>query len=389
MQRNGNRIGKGSQGGGMTIGVDMGGALWATAVHDWESGKESYFALKDKGSAAKEKLLFGKIRESVEAGRAVHVYYEAGRYGYWVAREVAKLGATPHVLPISKLKVLMCGKVVKTDRLDAKFLGGLHPTDTLPEVHIPTLEEEGCRDAEREFERLSKSIHRLNAQLIALVERTPLKTPEAHRTSVQWRRQLVFWSEGKELSKMSGMMALRLGNMVDELELAERHAVKWQSIVDAKLEADARSKDASRTLRAETIRKLESFKGIGPKISRFMAWELGDLSRFKNGKHFSSYLGLTPCPWASGAMNKDQGISKTGRKSLRRMAVELAWLWAKWQPGSSLTRKWRARLDQKGRSRRTAIVAMARQLMVALWRFIVKGEAIEGALINKPLAAAE
>ena len=122
MQRNGNRVSARSQEGRMTIGVDMGGGLWATAVHDWDSGKESYFALKDKGSVAKEKLLFEKVRESVKAGWAVDVYYEAGRYGYWVAREVQRLGATPHILPINKLKVLMCGKVVKTDKLDAKFL---------------------------------------------------------------------------------------------------------------------------------------------------------------------------------------------------------------------------------------------------------------------------
>jgi transposase len=373
----------------MTIGVDMGGELWATAVHDWDSGKESYFALKDKNAITKEKLLFGKIRESVKAGRTVDVYYEAGRYGYWVAREVQRLGATPHILPINKRKVLMCGKVVKTDKLDAKFLGGLHPSDALPEVYIPTLEEEGCRDAERVLERLTKSIHRLNAQLIALVERTPLKTPDGHRTRALWRRQMILWSEGKALSKMSKLMALRMGNLIEELELAERHSTAWQSVIDSKLEADAKSNEAGKALRTETIRKLESFKGVGPKVSRFPAWELGDLSRFKNGKHLASYLGLAPCPWASGTMNKDQGISKTGRRSLRRMAVELAWLWSKWQPDSALTKKWRERLDQKGRSRRTAIVAMARQLMVALWRFIVKGEAIEGAIVNKPVECAK
>jgi len=373
----------------MTIGVDMGGALWATAVHDWDSGKESYFALKDKDSTPKERLMLGKIRESVKSGRAVDVYYEAGRYGYWAAREIRRLGATPHILPINKLKVLMCGKVVKTDKLDAKFLAGLHPSDNLPEVHIPTLDEEGCRDAERELARLNKSIQRLNAQIIALVERTPLQTPGGHRRSTLWRQQFVLWSEGGGLSKMSKMMALRMGNLIDELELAEKHAAEWQKVINIKLEEDAKSKNADKALRTKTIRKLESFKGIGSKASRFLAWELGDFSRFKNGKHLASYLGLTPCPWASGTMNKDQGISKTGRRSLRTMAVEVAWLWAKWQPDSLLTRKWRARLDQKGRSRRTAIVAMARQLMVLLWRFIVKGEPIEGAIINKPLEGME
>ena len=106
---------------------------------------------------------------------------------------------------------------------------------------------------------------------------------------------------------------------------------------------------------------------------------------FGSGKQFAAFFGLTPCPFASGTMNRDQGISKAGRKSLRKMAIECAWLWYRWQPESWLVKKWQDRLVQKGRIRRTAIVALARQLMVALWRYIVKGEAIEGAIINKPI----
>ena len=81
-------------------------------------------------------------------------------------------------------------------------------------------------------------------------------------------------------------------------------------------------------------------------------------------------------------MNRDQGISKSDRKSLRKMAIEGAWLWYRWQPDSWLVKKWKDRLEQKGRGRRTAIVAMARQLMVALWRYVVHGEMIEGAVIK-------
>lgn len=122
-------------------------------------------------------------------------------------------------------------------------------------------------------------------------------------------------------------------------------------------------------------------------MSRHLPWEIGDFHRFATGKQFAAFFGLTPCPYASGTMKRDQGISKAGRKSLRKMAVECAWLWYRWQKESWLVKKWADRLAQKGRSRRTAIVALARQLMVALWRYVVKGEAIEGAIINKPIAA--
>ena len=81
-------------------------------------------------------------------------------------------------------------------------------------------------------------------------------------------------------------------------------------------------------------------------------------------------------------MNREQGISKSGRTSLRKMAIEMAWLWRRWQPNSYLTKKWNSRLEQKGRARKTAIVALARQLLVALWRNVMYNEPIEGAIIN-------
>ena len=84
-------------------------------------------------------------------------------------------------------------------------------------------------------------------------------------------------------------------------------------------------------------------------------------------------------------MNRDQGISKSGNRELRRLAIQLAWLWVKWQPDSALTQKWEDRLAIKGRTRRLAIVALARQLLVALYRKIVHGDEISGAVINNPV----
>ena len=81
-------------------------------------------------------------------------------------------------------------------------------------------------------------------------------------------------------------------------------------------------------------------------------------------------------------MNREQGISKQGNSNLRRLSIQLAWLWYHWQPDSKITKKWSAQLQKKGRQRKTAIVAMARQLVVALYRDIVKGEPMEGAIVK-------
>lgn len=388
MQRKGNAIiGKNQAPNQETFGIDMGGALWATAIHDWANGKNSYYGLKDQEQLSKEDRLFELVADHVRDGKKVDVYYEAGRYGFWPARRMSESGASVHILPINKLKVIMCGKTIKTDKLDAKFLGGLHPSDEIPEVYIPTLSEEGRRDAERELDRIKTSINRVNAQMLALIDRTPLPTPDFHRTSPEWRKAVLKWSKMPEWNECPELLLLRLPNMISELELFEKELEEWQNVIRRYQDRDRENTQSPENddKTSETVMKLQQFKGVGERLSRHLPWELGDFRRFGSGKQFAAFFGLTPSPFASGTMSREQGISKAGRKSLRKMAVECAWLWYRWQSESWLVKKWKDRLEQKGRIRRTAIVALARQLMVALWRYVVKGEAIEGAIINKPI----
>lgn len=281
----------------------------------------------------------------------------------------------------------MSGKTIKTDKLDAKFLGGLHPSDQVPSVYIPTLEEEGRRDAEREWDRLKTSIKRINAQLLALIERTPLPTFDSYHTAAEWRKAILKWSKLPAWKECPELLLHRLPNMISELELFEKELREWRDVIHRYQECDEimLKNPESHDSTAETVRKLQQFKGVGERLSRHLPWEIGDFLRFDTGKQFAAFFGLTPCPYSSGTMKRDQGISKAGRKSLRKMAVECAWLWYRWQKNSHLVKKWQERLEQKGRIRRTAIVALARQLMVALWRYVVKGEAIDGAIINKPI----
>ena len=192
------------------------------------------------------------------------------------------------------------------------------------------------------------------------------------------------------MEKMSGIIHGEMFLSTSRLNCSSRKELAtWKQTIQKFQDHDEETskQNGNTDLTAETVRKLQQFKGVGDRLSRHLPWEIGDFHRFATGKQFAAFFGLTPCPYASGTMKRDQGISKAGRKSLRKMAVECAWLWYRWQKESWLVKKWADRLAQKGRSRRTAIVALARQLMVALWRYVVKGEAIEGAIINKPIAA--
>lgn len=369
------------------IGNDMGGSLWATAIHNCRTNKDSYYGLKDRDGKRKEDRFYDLIRLYREQGYAVDVFYEAGRYGFSPARILMSLGAKVHILPINKLKVIMCGKVIKTDKLDAKFLSSLDPDSGLPEVYIPTIEQESRRDAERELVRLSTAINRANAQILALIARTPLEHQQIHRTSKNWIAQLEIWSKDPLWKKQPPFLLLRLKNLISELELFEKEADSWDQLIQQQEKKDEKNskKPNNRDKTHETVRKLKQFKSIGPDIARCLAWEVPDWERFGNAKKFSSFFGMTPCPFSSGTINREQGISKAGRKSLRKKAIELGWLWVRWQGESHLVKKWKDRLDQKGRVRRMAIVALTRQLLVALWRYVVKGEQVEGAIMNNPI----
>ena len=163
----------------------------------------------------------------------------------------------------------MSGKTIKTDKLDAKFLAGLHPSDHVPTVYIPTLEEEGRRDAEREWDRIKKSIDRVNAQMIALIERTPLPGFKSHRTACEWQKAIRKWSKLPEWAECPSLLLLRLPNLLAELELFEKELSAWKQTIQQFQDHDEEtSKQKGNTdSTAETVRKLQQFKGVGDRLS--------------------------------------------------------------------------------------------------------------------------
>jgi len=127
-------------------------------------------------------------------------------------------------------------------------------------------------------------------------------------------------------------------------------------------------------------------KGIGPEIAAVL-WSEGLFRRFDNRRQVAAYAGLAPTPWQSGSIDHEQGVSKAGNPRLRTTMVELAWLWLRNQPTSALSLWFHERVQSlSGRMRKTIIVALARKLLVALWRYMTAGVVIEGAVM-KPASA--
>jgi transposase len=235
--------------------------------------------------------------------------------------------------------------------------------------------------AVREAERIGEDIRRNNNRIISLLERWMPGVEKKHMGSSEWKERIGRWAS-RGVMKRVPLELERLLNMVRELEVLESNLESWEEIQSAK-EAEQK-KEIRDSGKISAIEILSQYRGINGS-DRKISWELGDMERFKNGRNLSSYLGLTPTPWASGKMRSEQGISKKGRGELRALAVELAWNWVRWQPECALVKKWKDRLAAKGRSRRVAIVALSRQLMVAFFRRVVFGEEIKGAIISRPL----
>ena len=125
---------------------------------------------------------------------------------------------------------------------------------------------------------------------------------------------------------------------------------------------------------------LLNLKGIGPEFAAVL-WSEGLSRRFDNRRQVAAYAGLAPTPWQSGQVSQEQGVSKSGNPRLRATLVQLAWLWVRHQPTSALTKWFEARVAQNGgRQKKSAIVALARKLLVALWKYVNAGIVIEGAV---------
>jgi transposase len=174
-------------------------------------------------------------------------------------------------------------------------------------------------------------------------------------------------------------LPLRLkAELLREIELIElliRQIAEVEVERDTAVELDAEGNQSPVALLAQ-------LKAIGPQIAAVLYLE-GLYRSFANRREVAAYAGLVPTPWRSGTIDREQGISKAGNRRLRHIMIELAWLWVRHQPDSALSRWFRARVGtERGRIRRIAIVALARKLLIALWRYVTHGEVPEGAVLK-------
>ena len=300
--------------------------------------------------------------------------FEAGRDGFWLHRLLTAHGITAYVLEPTSILVNRRARRAKTDRLDAEgmlrvlaaWLGGDRQVCSM--VRVPTPEEEDAKRPHREREHLVQERLRIENRIEALLFTQGIRGRPSLRS---WERDMAELRTGDgralpcllraELNRLRRRLVLTL-ELIREME-AERAKALAEAADDAM---------------TQKIADLQRIRGIGENFSAVLAREVFYRS-FANRRQLASYVGIAPMPYQSGGMDRDRSISRAGNPRARTTLIQLAWLWLRYQPGSALAAWFRDRVGTlQGRTRRIAIVAMARKLLIALWRYVETGVMPDG-----------
>ena len=353
---------------------ELGEKNWKLALSDGARSPSRYTVTAGDTAALLECIAKAKARCELPPEAGVHSCYEAGRDGFWLHRWLIEQGIDNIVVDSASIEVNRRARRAKTDRLDGdkllamliRYHGGERRVWSV--VRVPTPEQEDARRAHRELGRLGRErtahINRIRALLV--LQNLRVKYVGGRL----WQR----WWSGHAGQLLPGVRA--------EIERESARLSLVQEQIRT-MEAEQRQAVAADT--EPQVVRLAQLRAIGIGSGWVLVKELFGWRRFHNRREVAGCLGLTPSPYASGESETEQGISKAGNRRVRTLMVELAWSWLRYQPESELS-KWFTRRFAGGgkRLRRIGIVALARRLAIALWRYLEDGVIPDGAKL-KPL----
>ena len=376
------------------VAFELSKAKWLLGIIVPGSGKMSRYAIDGGDVVALATCLGAAQAKAALGGRPVRVLscYEAGFDGHWLHRWLAAHGIANHEIDPSSIEVDRRARRVKTDRIDLDrlmraFLAHLRGEPrACSVVHVPTVADEDGRRRSRERERLVQERTAHTNRIKGLLHAQGIRDAMPRQRNFIAGLETVLTGDGRPLpARLKDEIRReheRLGVVERQLATLEAQARAEQR---ATLETQARAEQrAPAPAPAEAkIARLAAFRGIGLTSAGILVHEVFYRS-FDNRRQLGGYLGLTGTPYDSGASQREQGIGKAGNRRARTTAIELGWLWLWHQPDSALSHWFRDRVrDLKGRVRRIAIVALARKLMVALWRYLETGLVPTGAILQQ------
>jgi len=355
---------------GLYMALELSDAKWLVYVSDGARAPSHYTLLAGDRLGLLASIEKAKARCGL-AGKAVvvHSCYEAGRDGFWLHRWLIEQGIENIVVDSASIEVNRRRRRAKTDHLDgAKLLGMLlrywgGERRVWSVVHVPSPEAEDARRSHRELQRLSaeRTAHSNRIGSLLVLHGVRVKNIGGRG----WAR---WWQEH------STKFALCLRAEI-ERESARLALVKAQ--IKA-IESQQHEQVAAGT-QAQVV-QLERLRGIGLASAWVLSKELFGWRVFRNRREVAGSVGLAPTPYNSGTSETEQGIAKAGNKRVRWLLVELAWGWLRYQPHSAMSQWFHTRFASGGkRMRRIGIVALARRLAIALWRYVQFAELPAGA----------
>lgn len=358
--------------------IEISGSKWLVGSKGEGLGPVRRKVLSDRDAGERYAALLGElgqVRSKFDPGGSARmvVGYEAGQEGFWLVRALLKDGFDAVVIDPVSLQVDRRARRAKTDRLDVQALVSAlwrHASGevkALRLVRVPSEEVEDAREWQREQDRLKAERRGCRDRVVK-----KLRTQGIWVLPGGWRKAL----RAGELRCFSGSP---LGRQLQAALLIELDRLELAEAKLRQMEMQVRELPVQ-TL--ERIDRLAELRGIGPVSARALSTQLF-WRQFKNRREVGACVGLTGTPHDSGTQIQDQGISKAGPPRLRALLVELSWLWLRLQPDSAITRWFHARTQGAGkRGRRLMIVAVARKLAIALWRYLAMGELPEGVRIK-------
>lgn len=370
--------------GAIFISLELSRSTWLVTSLSPGSGEKMSKHTVRGGDIAGLLARFADLRAKAHArtGRAfpLVVVQEAGLDGFWLHRVLVSEGVESHVVDPASVATSRRRRRAKTDRIDGEALVRALLAYKRGEprvcamVRVPTAEEEDRRRLCRELKTLiGERIQHAN-RLKGVLFAQGITGYEPRRHDRRERLEELKTGDGRPLPEHLKAMARR---ELDVLELLIRQIEEVKAERDALLAAQR----AAAPARA-TVAMLLELKGVGPGFAGAL-WSEGLFRRFDNRRQVAAYAGLAPTPWQSGSVDHEQGVSKAGNPRLRATIVEMAWLWLRHQPDSALARWYHDRVRRTGgRMRKVAIVALARKLLVALWKYVTAGVVIEGAAMK-------
>jgi transposase len=339
--------------------------------------RERAVAARDQGRLLQE-IAQAKRRFGLPESAPVVSCYEAGREGFWLHRFLQAQGIINHVVDSSSIEVNRRKRRAKSDALDVRKLLSMLMRYESGErqvwrvVHVPSVEAEDQRHLHRDLETLKQERASTTTRIKGLLSSQGIRLTSLSQFAEQLEA-LRLW-DGSEIP--SGLRR-RL------LRVYAHHEFLSQQI--AELEAERRAMlRTSQEVSFAKVRQLMHLKGIGINGAWLLVMEFFGWRELKNRRQVGGLAGLTPTPYQSGASAREQGITKSGNRHVRWMTTELAWSWVRYQPASALSCWFRERFGGGGkRLRRMGIVAVARKLLIALWRFLETGLLPEGAELKE------